>query len=379
MKICILGWYGTETLGDRSILDGIFYILNRAFTKFTVSIGSINPSFTHRSLIEDGIIYARTAPQMKLEKFDAKSIQELENEIKTSDLVIMGGGPIMDDIQELLVINKGFKIARKHNVKTMIFGCGLGPLNKKRYINITNDILDNSAIIVFRDQTSCLTAKSLFGDKYKYYYSHDPAILSIVNYLEANKNIKRHNRVVLNLRKFPEGTYGKRSKISNEILEKMIEKLSLDFENVLLVPMHTFFVGGDDRKYLTEVSYNISRSNVKVLHETMSIHELYKVFHESHACIGMRYHSVVLQTLLNGNNFILDYTSKKSGKISSFLQMIDKNDFYNDRYINIQETIGSDIIQKLQLLEGDDFFKYDENIFTETCDFYVSKLLKELR
>ena len=50
----------------------------------------------------------------------------------------------------------------------------------------------------------------------------------------------------------------------------------------------------------------------------------------------MRYHSVILQTLGNGRNYILDYTEPNKGKIQGFIKDIDKIDFYKERYINLQ-------------------------------------------
>lgn len=44
-KICILGWYGTETIGDRAILDGIFILLDKVFCEYELYLGSLNPFF----------------------------------------------------------------------------------------------------------------------------------------------------------------------------------------------------------------------------------------------------------------------------------------------------------------------------------------------
>ena len=43
MKITIIGWYGTETIGDRAILAGLISIFNQAYDEFEVKLGSLNP------------------------------------------------------------------------------------------------------------------------------------------------------------------------------------------------------------------------------------------------------------------------------------------------------------------------------------------------
>ncbi len=45
VKIAIIGWYGTETIGDRAILAGILSILNKAYGAYDVKLGSIYPFF----------------------------------------------------------------------------------------------------------------------------------------------------------------------------------------------------------------------------------------------------------------------------------------------------------------------------------------------
>ena len=57
MKIIILGWYGTETIGDRAILDGILNIYGKITSNITCSIASLYPLFTERTLLMDSSIY----------------------------------------------------------------------------------------------------------------------------------------------------------------------------------------------------------------------------------------------------------------------------------------------------------------------------------
>lgn len=48
--VCILGWYGTETLGDRAILDGILSALYLAYGECNILLGSLYPFFTERTI-----------------------------------------------------------------------------------------------------------------------------------------------------------------------------------------------------------------------------------------------------------------------------------------------------------------------------------------
>jgi hypothetical protein len=89
----------------------------------------------------------------------------------------------------------------------------------------------------------------------------------------------------------------------------------------------------------------------------------------------MRYHSVVLQILLNGNNYILDYTDINKGKISSFLNLIDINGFYKDRYLNMQKDVEFEMMRNIpNKLIYNETFEYDNNIFNDTLNYYCENI-----
>ena len=60
MKITIIGWYGTETIGDRAILTGIFSFFNQLFNKIEIKLGSLYPFFSKRTLNEDYSFYVKS-------------------------------------------------------------------------------------------------------------------------------------------------------------------------------------------------------------------------------------------------------------------------------------------------------------------------------
>lgn len=381
MKICIVGWYGTETLGDRAILAGIFKVFDNVFESFSVKIGSLHPFFTKRTILEDENIYNLMAPKMRLEYFDVKNKSMLDLVIKASDLVVMGGGPIMD-ITELEIVYYSFKKAQKMKKKTMLFGCGMGPLYKRQYIDIVSKILKISDLTIFRDKKSVGTAKSICEEinENRFLWAHDPAIIPIGEYISNNEMI-RTDSIAINFREFPISAYNARSMLSNNDIAKLLAKIAGKYDSVYLVPMHTFCIGGDDRNFLTELALKANCSNIHVIHKPMNLYELFKVYANSMACIGMRYHSVVFQTLLNGNNFIFDYTDKVNGKIVSFLDLIDQNGFYKEKYFSLQSGKSdfdeNDIATEgLDTLSSNQRFTYDTGIYNEVQKYYSDQIKK---
>lgn len=379
MIVSIIGWYGTETMGDRAILDGILCVLNKVDKDLNIKIGSLYPFYTERTLLEEHEIYQNSAPNARISLFDNKVKKIRKKEIESSDLVIVGGGPLMD-LEELYIIEDCFKIARKKDILTFVMGCGIGPLKNQQYIDVVDRIFELSTAISFRDNLSINTAKQLYGDKYRFKCLGDPAVISIEAYKQShNKDNTIHKYASVNLREYPKSEYGGENGISYPELICFIEELGRSYETVYLVPMHTFFIGGDDRKILSEVAFDCNMKNVKVIQKPMNLYELYKNYSDASACVGMRYHSVVMQTILNGNNAILNYTDPKNGKIQGFINNIKGEQFYSDRIVNVQEIVAAKKFKELKTeLDKNVSFKYNSNNMKEDyidwiCEFTKTK------
>ena len=111
MRITIIGWYGTETIGDRAILAGLISFFSKSFKSFEIKLGSLYPFFSERTLNEDCAFYKEiTGKGYDIKIFNSKKPKELVNAIKNSDLIVMGGGPLMD-LNELFMVEYAFKKA----------------------------------------------------------------------------------------------------------------------------------------------------------------------------------------------------------------------------------------------------------------------------
>ncbi len=381
MNICIVGWYGTETLGDRSILIGIARIIEKSFGKSKIYLGSIHPFYTERCLYEDKEFYNKISPNVEIETFDIKDMKVYKSIIEGSTIIGMGGGPIMD-LYELGAIEFGFGYARNHNVKTAILGCGVGPLFDNNFRKVTSHILELSDLIILRDRLSTIEAKKILAENKKslntdIVYLHDPAIIPIGLFLNEQKGrIKEENKdILINMRAFPSSSF-KEKKIDESFLVEMVKALSSEFDNIKLLPMHTFSIGGDDRFYLYKIKLLANISNIEVINKPLSVYELFETIYKTSMCIGMRYHSIVFETLINGNNAIIDYTEPNKGKISGFLNLVEGFDHYKDIYINLQSedcSVTSFVNNFLKSTQ----FEVNENVFIETEQAYVYKM-KEL-
>lgn len=378
MKITIIGWYGTETIGDRAILAGLMSFFHKSYANFEIKLGSLYPFFSERTINEDYSFYKEIIKKdIKIDIFNSKDAKELLSAIKDSDLVAMGGGPLMD-LNELFMIEYAFKKAKNLGIKTALLGCGVGPLFHKKYRKSVLNISLHSDIIILRDNKSKDNLEEIYKEFNKTFnsslvkVSYDPAVECTLQFNRLHTKINK-DYIAVNLREFPlEYNKNKDSKNINEELKSFIEGISDKFKDreIRLIPMHYFHIGGDDRVFLNGIALELQKENIKVQNPNLTLKETMEVY--SNACfnIGMRFHSVVLQTISSGKNYVLDYTEPKKGKIFGFLSDIDIDRFYDERYISLQEDkITVDIIKNT-----DEKFIFDEDDILKRLNLYTEKL-----
>jgi polysaccharide pyruvyl transferase WcaK-like protein len=380
MKITIIGWYGTETIGDRAILAGLISFFSKSYNEFEIKLGSLYLFFSQRTINEDYSFYKEiTGKNIKIDIFNSEDSNELTNAIKESDLVAMGGGPLMD-LSQLFMVEYAFKKAKKFGVKTSLLGCGVGPLFHKKYRKSVLNISLNSDITILRDNKSKDNLIEIYKEFNKFFdpksieSSYDPAVKCA---LEFNKLYTKINQdyIAVNLREFPlEYSKNNDSKNINEELKFFIQAFADKFfdKEIRLIPMHYFHIGGDDRVFLNRIALELKKKNIKVQNSNLTLKQTMEVYQNAYFNVGMRFHSVVLQTIVSGKNYILDYTEPKKGKISGFLKDIDDFCFYKERYISLQEgDISIDILNN-----ETNKFKIEDGNLNKHLEVYTKRLKK---
>lgn len=372
--VLIIGWYGTETIGDRGILAEILRVFNIIDKKINYTIASIYPFYTERTILEDTKFYidycnlnVETIQNIRI--IDSRSLVQLKKAIKNSDYIILGGGPL-DDMMCMHMIDFAFKYAKKNRKKTMVFGSGLNVLKKNEFKRVTRSIFKHSDVTVLRDYKSLQIAKELGVEKLEdVKVSIDPACFVAKIYRDKNDiYIGSGDCYVINLREFP-AIYAMNEQINNTNLDdklyKFMQTISKKEESLVLVAMNYFAVGNDDRDILNRVNI-LSDNRFTVINKPLSLQETFDVFLKAKRCIGMRFHSVVFQTILNGNNYIMNYTDPQKGKIPGFLEQIKGIDFYKNRNIDLQNC------DNLVFNYNDNVFHIDEELLNDYHNIYIN-------
>lgn len=357
VKIAVIGWYGTETIGDRAILAGLVRVFALTFGDFSIRLGSLFTVLTERTLLEDIDFLSKCSGTdcLSISIFDSLKPKCLRDNIKDADLLVVGGGPLMD-ITVMYMLEYAFQIAARKGIKTALLGCGWGPLKAEEYIKCALRIVRLSNLTIFRDRLSEQSCLSYWkSEEKKTNALIDPAFFA-ASYFVKNINRERtQGHIAINLRDTALDQYGGDSSLLEARFGKMLndisDKTSLP---VYLIPMHTFVIGGDDRVILTKIANKVNKDNVIVLQNPLNLKETMEKYYDAYFCVGMRFHSVVLQTVLNGKNYILDYTEPQKGKIYGMLDELNIVDVYASRYTSLLDNPDIDnLIIECQRYEAD--------------------------
>ena len=371
MEIVIIGWYGTETIGDRAILAGILKIFSECLSSFTIRLGSLYPFYSERTVYED-ISFYKEISSGKLSDiviFDSRDSKALRRNIKRSDLLIVGGGPLMD-LREMYMLEYAFSLAKRKRIKSVLLGCGWGPLKKQNTIKIATRLVELADTVVFRDSDSkkqCLNYCNALSNKIESFI--DPAFFTCDFFVKNKKEPRKESHIAINFRDIlVENDHYSDGLNPEVVLCGIVNDVAQNTDlPIYLVPMHNFYIGGDDRCFLNKIEKELKVENLMTIQNPMSLYQTMDMYYNAKLCIGMRFHSIVLQTLLNGNNYIVDYTDPNNGKTIGMMRQLNLFDYYADRYYSIHT--GGNVFNVD--VEKDTRFMYDENCIKDYFNKYV--------
>lgn len=347
-SVFVVGWFGTETVGDKAILAGIMskYLSEDKDTKFYVA--SLEPFITERTLVELGI----EAIVVPVDSTDYLRVAA------HAGVTLMGGGPVMG-IPPLAYVLSAFKAAKAKGKCVGLYGCGLGPFNSERFTEVARQILKIADFIYLRDDSSLLKAKEMGArDSQEIKMIGDPAKFHLnASYPQAelSKN-KVEPKLALFLREWPEeyrGDFsspefcGKRDNLESRLaadIRELSEKYGL---KICFYPMHTYHVGGDDRVFARRfVKRYMSDLDVEIYDRPSSVDVIVKAMASATLSLCMRFHSVVFAHHVGRPFVALDYT--QGGKIKGFLATINQSERMVDLVDYSKSNHGkSEILEKV--------------------------------
>lgn len=313
-KVLIIGWYGTETLGDKAILGGIVNALRLALKDFDIYLASLEPYISRMTI--------RQMPE--LATCSVLSIPDAIKLVSEMDLIVFGGGPIMatDPLAEMLVI---FEHAHQANKPTLIAGCGVGPLGEKHLNQAIKRLLELATHRIYRDEQSMLLAQSLGIDVIDDQVAEDPAwtwLDAQMPKLKLPSHTKK-DRLLLGLRNWPYREYAKElnfseaEKLKTSFEREVVATLNLFVDQnpdlqIVPFPMSTNHIGQDDRWFYYRLFRNepnlLKTIDKSYLRSEVSPLRAINVFRSVSVSLTMRFHSLLFSLATGTPTVSIDYT-----------------------------------------------------------------------
>lgn len=324
----IVGWYGTETAGDKAILAEIVHRIRERSRSPRILLASLFPYVTHRTVRELGIDEIEVIPSYS---------RDLWHWAEAADEVIMGGGPLMH-LDQLGLVLMSFLRAKRAGARTVVAGCGVGPLDRGGdYPEAVQWILRLADVIELRDSRSVALAREMTG-RTDITNTGDPAGDYVKRWQiqTSSRPPVRSDEPFLNLYlrewtteyqagESPAGFEDIKNNFETELAGWVRQVCKSHGLRPKLVPMHHFCIGNDDRDFNRRFSARLLADlNPVVEFRPVSLDEILTGMGQATLNICMRFHSILFAHELEVPYFAIDYTS--GGKISGFLSDSDALD-----------------------------------------------------
>jgi len=336
-NIFLFGYYGFENAGDEGILQGIVEQITKKVPGVKLTALSYNAK--------------DTSDKYNINTVSRNNFKEVIKAIKESDVVVSGGGSILQDVtssRSLLYYLGIIALAKKMGKKVMFYGNGFGPITKGFNKKLVKHIINQIDVITLRDHESKEAMQSL-GIKKDIIVTADIALgLEPIKDEEIKEIFQKEDIdttkkwVGISVREW------KGYKEYKEIIAKTADYLVDRNYEILFIPMQY----PNDVNTSMEIA-NMMENTPKILNKKYSPRELIGIIGKIDLLLGMRLHSLIFATIVETPMVGLEYDTK----IKNFLKIVEQKSggkVEDLDIIHLWSTIDSvlqhekDYIKKLQ-------------------------------
>jgi len=358
----VIGWYGTETAGDKAILGGIMKTLRDRIPNARFTVVSSLAFYTRNTVEELG-----AQAYCSVITYDYRRISQILSEVGA---VIVGGGPLMDLI-EIFDLIRIFNMAREQGVRTVITGVGIGPLKRRLMWWGVRQLLILADGISVRDSHSKRSAVAMGVPANKIAVGTDPSMVYLnsicpaapdVNAEPVTHNMEKHSinhatysasessirqlsapplqerrpQIGLAVRDWPrkyatrltEAAYLKRRDWLVQFWADLVDRIDETFDvDVSLIPMNTLHIGGDDRWLHLDIRRKARHTDrIQTHSQSYTAEQIAALIKRCTILVGMRFHSVVFGTMQSIPTIAVDYT-QGGGKVTGYMHELGMADY----------------------------------------------------
>lgn len=340
-KILISGYYGFNNIGDESILRAVVDNLQDRLENIEITVLSQDPT--------------STAEKYGVKSVNRKSIKSIFSAVRRCDLLISGGGSLLQDVtskKSILYYLIIMWIAKLFRKKIFIYSQGIGPINSNLNRKLTSRTLSKVSGIVVRDEASKELLAEINVDPKKVVVTADPVLRIKQVPIIIGEEILRKESIKINKEQLTVGFAIRERKLNSEFIDELcvaMEKL-VEEQNaqIVLIPFHF----SEDVSVIEEIEKRLGDKVYSIKHKYLT-NEMLSIIGNMDLLVGVRLHALIHAAIMNVPMIGISYDPK----INSFMKSIGMKamcsiyDFNNQDFIEeFNKTIKNkeDLQKKVQ-------------------------------
>lgn len=336
-KILISGYYGFNNIGDESILRAVVDSLRSRLDDIEITVLSQNPK--------------STSQKYGVNSVNRKSFYDIFRAIKKCDLLISGGGSLLQDVtskKSIVYYLMMMWIAQIFGKKVFIYSQGIGPILSKINRKLTAETLKRASGIVVRDEASKELLIEIGIKADNIFVTADPVLRVKKAELSIGKEILEKEGFVPDYSRKTVGWAIRERKISSNFVEEIcisIRRLIEEYNaQIVLIPFHY----SEDMAVIEEIESRIGSDVCCIKHKYLT-EEMLSIIGNMDVLVGVRLHALIHAAIMDVPMIAISYDPK----INSFMHsmnmkaMCSMYDFTNEFFIEEFEktVLKADVIK----------------------------------
>ena len=300
-NILISGYYGFDNIGDESILRTLITSLREKIPDCRLTVLSHDP--------------ASTREKYGVEAVDRMAPLAILRAVKRCDMLISGGGSLLQDVTSNRSIRYYLaiiRLAKFFGKKVFIYSQGIGPIDRAENRRATAKALRKADGIVVRDEKSAVLLEEIGIEHEKVVITADP----VIRMKKPDKNVGAEilTRVGVDGGKLTVGWAIRERHIDSAFVREVSESIRYLKENYdaesVLIPFHY----EEDRTVCAEIA---QRTGAKCLTEKYLSEDMLSIIGNMDVLVGVRLHSLIYAAIMGVPLIGVSYDPKCTAFLNS--------------------------------------------------------------
>lgn len=284
-KILISGYYGFDNAGDDSVLYGIITSLQKKDPTLELGVLSNQPE--------------KTKSTFGIAAYNRWKISEVLKRIKEYDLLLMGGGSLLQDATSprSVVYYLGIVLVAKMFKKPVVFYAqGVGPIRQTFSKKLIHMIVNRVNVITVRDYESGEDLKQFGVTKAPIIVTADPAVtippesidLTIGRDILSALQVSLTKTIAISVRTWKKELHYK------SVLAQVADHYASQGWNILFLPMQYPADLAPSQEIMSMMKHKAS-----LIDKPINFKEIMSIIGNVELVLGMRLHSIILAAVMS--------------------------------------------------------------------------------